>query len=642
MGCCVSNPKKGTINPTKTLTHRATATPAVLISSSTNITGVYDFNFNVIGQGHFGVVRIATLKANPKQKFAVKTISKEKMVEKRNLLGRELNVLKSLDHPNVVYFHETYEDKHYMHLVMEYCSGGELLERVIHEGHLSERRTGTIMNQAFKAVKYLHDKGIAHRDIKTENFLFADRTENAKIKLIDFGLSKHFNNSIPMTTMVGTPYYIAPEVLKGNYSEKCDAWSLGVMMYILLSGNPPFDGKHRKEVLENVALGEFTFKNKLWKKVSAEAKNLIQKLLVVDPAQRLTCQQALEHDWFTLELELDLEDNSTPIDGSVIHKLRNFRSGKKLQKEALKVLVNFIPDEEIENVREAFDQMDKQKTGLISVHELQEVMKKLGYKDSDKEILKIMKTVHVDDDQPVIKYSEFIAATLDRKKFLTKERLWDVFKHFDTDNNGYITKENIAEALTRAGRELPQKDLDDMIKEADQGGEGKISFEDFLKVLQVEELASPRSVLPQSPSPNIFSARSHTKETTLVPDREKTPTPTPGDKMVPFATEKTLSPADTIVPTRHADKEKTLSPADTMVPTRHDAKEKTLSPADTIVPDKERTISPLDTIIPAKKSSTPVVNMMEPAKEKILSPADTIVPTKEKKIALADTIDPPA
>ena len=153
-------------------------------------------------------------------------------------MARELEVIMKLDHPNIVRFYETYQDKKYLHIVMEYCSGGELLNRIIDKGNMNEDEARNIMKKIFSVIKYIHEKGVVHRDLKLENFLFSDKSEAAEIKLIDFGLSRTFDysNTLRLDSVVGTPFYVAPEILTGNYDYRCDYWSLGVIMYILLSG----------------------------------------------------------------------------------------------------------------------------------------------------------------------------------------------------------------------------------------------------------------------------------------------------------------------------------------------------------------------------------------------------------------------
>jgi len=185
---------------------------------------------------------------------------------------------------------------------MEYCKGGELFDRIVAAQRFTERHAADIMSQMLSAVKHLHEKGIVHRDLKPENFLMDDTTENAEVKLIDFGLSKRFSQQDEiekMHTVVGTPYYVPPEVLKGNYDINCDVWSLGVILFVFLCGYPPFEGDNNKEIFRNVMKSPLTFDPSDWNSVSTKAKDLVTKMLNKDPEQRISAQDCLNHPWFT-------------------------------------------------------------------------------------------------------------------------------------------------------------------------------------------------------------------------------------------------------------------------------------------------------------------------------------------------------
>ena len=211
----------------------------------------------IIGSGHFGTVRLAvSRKGGEGTTYAIKTIKKTKIQRDEDALKREVRLMVTLDHPNIVNLYDLYEDVKYYHLIMEYCSGGELFERIIQIGRYTEERAAQLMKQIISAVKFLHDNNIAHRDLKPENFLF-ETTENRSIlKLIDFGLSNKFSSkrgkAEKMETIVGTPYYVAPEVLKGSYGPLCDMWSIGVIMFILLSGKYPFVGTTENEIFKKI------------------------------------------------------------------------------------------------------------------------------------------------------------------------------------------------------------------------------------------------------------------------------------------------------------------------------------------------------------------------------------------------------
>ena len=271
--------------------------------SNTDVRTVYAFE-KLIGGGHFGSVRIAHRITDPHIKYAVKSILKENIKKDVKLLEEELAILTQVDHPNIIKFHETYIDYRYVHIVMELCDGGELFEKIVEMHKFTEAQAASLMNRILSAVKHLHEHGICHRDLKPENFLFSDTSPDPEIKLIDFGLSKRFGAiqeqqpAEKMHTIVGTPYYVAPEVLRGNYDFACDVWSLGVILYIMLCGYPPFEGDNNKEIFKRVLQQKLEFDPEDWTQISDEAKDLITKMLVKDPTKRISIMEAYNHPWF--------------------------------------------------------------------------------------------------------------------------------------------------------------------------------------------------------------------------------------------------------------------------------------------------------------------------------------------------------
>lgn len=206
----------------------------------------------------------------------------------------EIKILKLVDHPNIIKLYEVYEDERYIYLVMEYCRGGELIERIVEKSTFSEQEAANLMKKIFQAINHLHNQGISHRDLKPENILYTSKEPNAEIKLADFGLSSKFGED-KMHSIVGTCYYIAPEVLRREYGPKCDIWSLGVIMYQLLCGKTPFVGKNIFEIFDNIKRSKFSFQGNLWDSVSGEAKDLIRKLLNKNHKKRLSAVRALNH-----------------------------------------------------------------------------------------------------------------------------------------------------------------------------------------------------------------------------------------------------------------------------------------------------------------------------------------------------------
>jgi calcium/calmodulin-dependent protein kinase I len=249
-----------------------------------------------LGRGAFSVVREGIRKANNK-KYAIKCISK-KLIDKKELtlLEREIDIMKKLQHPNIIQLMEVIDTPDTLYLVLENAPGGELFDAIVNKGSYSEVDAANIVRQILEAIKYCHEQGIAHRDLKPENLLLGEGKKDF-IKIADFGLSKEFGSDI-LVTSCGTPDYVAPEVLSGEpYDMSVDIWSIGVITYVLLCGYPPFYGEVQKELFENILAGNYDFPEPEWNEVSEEAKDFIKKILVVDPQKRATAEQCLTHPW---------------------------------------------------------------------------------------------------------------------------------------------------------------------------------------------------------------------------------------------------------------------------------------------------------------------------------------------------------
>ncbi len=226
-------------------------------------------------------------------------IAKNK-IDKKNQgkLFFEFQILKNIDHPHIIRIHEVFNDPKNFYLITEYCEGGDLFSMIQKVDNFNEKIAARIMKQVVSAVLYCHSNGIVHRDIKSDNILFLHNNINSSVKLIDFGISVRFEKNTKLKEKTGTVLYIAPEVINGSYDEKCDIWSCGVLMYMILSGAPPFYGTSRKEVMAKIKTGKFSFKSRIWNLISKEAKDLIEKMLTYNPDERPSCWEVLNHVWF--------------------------------------------------------------------------------------------------------------------------------------------------------------------------------------------------------------------------------------------------------------------------------------------------------------------------------------------------------
>jgi len=253
----------------------------------------------VIGTGNYAEVRRGINKLTGEE-VAVKIIVLSK--DPSDIMN-EIDILARVDdHPHVVQLKEIYEQKGRMYIVMELVTGGELFDRIIARQHFNEQDARDLMHVLIETVSHMHSYGIVHRDLKPENVLFASKAEDAPIKIADFGLAKLYqpaDDTGLLQTLCGTPGYVAPEVLKnkGGYTPQCDMWSLGVILYIVLCGYPPFQHEQQNKLFKQILRADFHFHSPWWDKVSDEAKDIVCRLLVVDPARRLTPKQAMQHPW---------------------------------------------------------------------------------------------------------------------------------------------------------------------------------------------------------------------------------------------------------------------------------------------------------------------------------------------------------
>jgi len=251
-----------------------------------------------IGRGGFSIVYEASSKETG-EKVAVKVIDKNKQDDEQIvLLQREISIMRKLDHPNIVKLYDVFDEEKTISLVLEYVRGGELYDEIVKRGSFTEDDACKVIQQVLSATAYLHSNGIAHRDLKPENLLL-NSVDKLEVKIADFGLSKDFTMASAMTTCCGSPSYVAPEVLQqGVYNDLCDVWSIGVILYVLLSGYLPFYAETQDELFDKILSGQFSFRNKVWDDVTPLAKDLISKMLTLDESFRPSAAKCLEHEWF--------------------------------------------------------------------------------------------------------------------------------------------------------------------------------------------------------------------------------------------------------------------------------------------------------------------------------------------------------
>jgi len=453
-----------------------------IMDNTGKITEFYDIDKKKLGEGSYGTVSKATNKSTGAVR-AVKSISKAQM---KNMEGfkKEIAIMKMMDHPNIIKLFETFEDHRNIYLIMEICAGGELFDRIIDAGHFTEVQAAILMQQIFRAIYYMHENSVCHRDLKPENFLFntKDPIEKSLLKIIDFGLSCHFDANTVMTTKAGTPYYVAPQVLAGKYDHLSDLWSCGVIMYVILCGYPPFYGETDADVLTKVRLGNFTFNAADWKNVSEDAKNLIRMLLKMNPRDRYTAEQALNHVWVKNKAP---KAANVALQSSLVDNLRGFRSQNKLKKAALHIIAGQLGESQIKALRETFMALDENGDGLLTPNEMKEGLAKAGLKEIPPDLQQIMEEVDA-DGSGVIDYTEFLAATLDRKAYIQEDVCWSAFRVFDRNGDGKISQAEIEQVLGSGDVEeaMGAQAVAELMKEVDANGDGEIDFQEFMQMMK--------------------------------------------------------------------------------------------------------------------------------------------------------------
>ena len=282
----------------------------------------------VLGTGNFAQVK-KCMRLEDKKEFAVKIIDKSK-VEDMQDIEREIEIMGKVDHPNVIKLVDVFDETKKMNLVLELVTGGELFDKIVEKGNYTEKDAANTLMTLCDALEHLHAKGVVHRDLKPENILLACKEDNAPIKVADFGLARVMKKGDVMKTACGTPGYVAPEVLqnKGYDSGAVDMWSTGVILYILLCGFPPFYEEELPALFDQILKGRYDFPSPWWDKISKEAKDLVRRLLTVDPKKRITASQTKQDPWMS-------KAGATPIG---LDNLKKFQASRKLKKATKKLM----------------------------------------------------------------------------------------------------------------------------------------------------------------------------------------------------------------------------------------------------------------------------------------------------------------
>lgn len=449
-----------------------------------------------LGSGTFGMVyKVKHLQTGFYR--AMKVIKKDTInyQDDSKKFLKEIEILSILDHPNIIKIFEYYVDEINYYVMSELARGGELYEQIYTMKNYSEQKTALIMHQLFSAVAFMHSKKVVHRDLKPENILLETKNSNEPfVKIIDFGTA-NFIEEKNLKLKVGTPYYIAPEVLKRDYNIQCDVWSLGVIMYMLLSGSPPFDGASDVEIMDKVLKGTYFMNTSEWEKISDGAKKLVSKLLTYNYKDRITASQAMKDPWIILNTKTvqSLETQSIDVTRFKKHfdNLRKFSAKQKLQQTTIAFLVRQISNSElVKELREIFKKIDVNGDGTLSFDEIKEGFKLYyGEKIGETEWEEIVNKLDQDGSR-IIEYEEFIRCCVNLEDILTDTNLKLAFDSYDTDGSGFLDIKEIKQALGVVDSDNISSELiKRIIGEIDDNGDGQISFSEF-KILMMKVLGN--------------------------------------------------------------------------------------------------------------------------------------------------------
>ena len=392
---------------------------------------------------------------------------------------REISILHHLgDHPNVVELIDAYEGSKHIYIVMELCKGGELFDRIVAKSHYSEKEAASTFRTMMRTVAHCHNLGVIHRDLKPENFVLKTTADDSPIKAIDFGLSTYFEPAQHFHDIVGSAYYVAPEVLRRNYSNEADIWSAGVILYILLAGVPPFWAQSEQAIFDEVLKGKYDLKSDPWGKISEGAKDVVRKMLVSNPKDRATAQEILNHPW----VREDGDASDEQLEDVVLSRMRKFAAMNKFKKMGMLAVAKTLSKEEIAGMKEIFQAFDTDKSGTVTISELMDGLRKKGVDKAASDVADLVNNMDMDGNGE-LDYEEFIAATLSTAKMENDDNLARAFAYFDKDNSGYISREEVVKVIADFGLDGEFGDVNEFMEAADTNKDGKIDYDGFLAVM---------------------------------------------------------------------------------------------------------------------------------------------------------------
>ena len=431
----------------------------------------------VLGTGAFGKVRLYRDRTNKELLYAIKTLKKEGISKTQyELIQSEINILSKLDHPNVVKYFGTFEDDFYLHIMMEYLQGHDLFKIITLKDYtkIEEKDMSEIIYQLFKTLIFLHTKNIVHRDIKPENILFSNKKDYSTLRIIDFGLA---TQTVKDTKSVGTPYYMSPELIDGISVPKSDVWSVGVIMYQMLTGKFPFNSSGDKNnLLDNIKKNPYNTKYLEEVEYSDEVKDLIGKILVKDYNKRLSSEECIQHPWFK---KFYVPKESSLLNKKTYNTLLNFANKPILQKEIYFFIAKLSTEKQIKPFIDLFDVLDIENTGVLTKPEIEYCFKQVGININQSDLNLIWNGLDFHKDNEV-SYTEFLAAMVSGMSFpQLKDSLWTVFNYLKEDED-VVTVETVLETGKALNLIMNENAIRNGFKNFKRE---KVTFEEFQNII---------------------------------------------------------------------------------------------------------------------------------------------------------------
>ena len=491
---------------------------------------IYYKELLTLGSGTYGTVKKVCLIKNPLTIRAMKIIPKENIMESVDSLNfiDEITILKKLDHPNIMKIYECFVDKENFYIISDFCDQGDLLGKLEKLGKMNEIVVKFLMDQIFNAVAYLHSKNVLHGDIKLENILLYTASKNKgrrftsinmdinhlidlqkeinraksltkrsrnyvndmlnyEVKLIDFGCSKYFVNKKKhqkLSGIIGTTLYCSPEVVDDFYDEKSDEWSCGVLMYMLLCGEPPFQGSSEEEIFKKIKKCEYSFKPQEFKEVSDNCKDLIRKLLEPKKRKRIKACDALRHPFFTTFFNPSkaMTENK---DLSILKNLINYKKAISKFHETIYAFLcnNYISIDEEKKLRAVFRYVDKEEKNSLTKDDLKNAINEINVDLSEEKFNELFKILDANQNE-IIEYQEFLRATCDKNALLTEENLRNTFLAISGgEEKEFINKDDIKKFIFRDSN-IPEQKFNEYLEQFGMQKDDKIKFEQFYDIIK--------------------------------------------------------------------------------------------------------------------------------------------------------------